>query len=167
MSINTTKLRILLIYHFYLPNLLVAFSFSTTVLSERIIKCLAEVEKCSLKPLVNHLFQYWVVLIVYSYRFAQMMCFRKVVSFYRFTTLLKIYLKFMSDTVEICLEKYEFLQRVYIEEGWYKTANHHADMPHQISILYGKCFVKPYFVLLLWFLMPMNGNVKNWREGIS
>lgn len=56
-----------------------------------------------------------------------------------------MYLKFISDTVEIFLEKYELRQRIYIKEGRYKTATHHVDVSYQISILFEKVFRETFY----------------------
>lgn len=52
-----------------------------------------------------------------------------------------MYLMYTLDTVEICLEGYEFRQCIYIEDGHYKTISHHADAPAQLSVYFKRVFL--------------------------
>lgn len=122
-------------------------------LSKRGLNRLAEVYRFPLKPLAEHLFantepvylcelhthEGEEYIHVYLHK---LMLFTKGVSFYYFTTLLKMYLMYMSDTVRICLEEYELRQRMYKEEGRYKTATHQVGVPYQISVLFKQVFLR-------------------------
>lgn len=109
-------------------------------LPKRFLKHLAEVQRCHLKPLAEHLLANTELgshcklhthdKKPYIYvNLHKLMADREDITFYRFTTLLKMYLMYMSDKVEMCLEGYEFRQCIYIEDGHYKTSSQHADVP--------------------------------------
>lgn len=51
-----------------------------------------------------------------------------------------MYLMYMSDMVNICLEGYEFHLRIYIEDGRYKIDSHHANVPAQLSLHFNHIF---------------------------
>lgn len=97
-------------------------------LPEKVLNHLVEVQRCPLRPLADHLFANTELAVLFELHthdnkpyihvnLHKVMAHTEDISFYRFITLLKMYFMFMSDMVEICLEGYEFHQRIYIENG--------------------------------------------------
>lgn len=130
-------------------------------LSDRVAKYLADCEKCPLKPLAERV--YFIAELSFlcdlhtnkGKKYIHVDLHDLILKGCFFLSLchfVESYLKFMSGTVKIFLEKYELRQRVYIQIGRYKILPNHADVPYQISVMFGKIFretlfYSPYLIL--------------------
>lgn len=142
------------------------------------MECLAEVERCPLKPLAYHFYatiELSYLCNLHTHKGKQyihvdlhkLIQFREGVSFYRFTTLVETHLKFMSDI----LWKFAWRSTKCIKGFISRTIGTRL-LPTMLMCLIkslsylGSCSTNLSFAFPLWFHMLANLNAKNWRGEI-